>query len=91
MNCPSCGKETFVIDSRPRAKGTVYRRRNCPACRKRFSTYELREEDFDFMRDKAEASEDAAKAVAREASKAITRIENARAALQEAAGLLNHH
>lgn len=42
MNCSRCGHDTEVIDSRPR--GTfVWRRRECIACHRRFTTYEFRE------------------------------------------------
>lgn len=42
MKCPFCGKEnTRVIDSRPSDDDTsIRRRRQCDACRKRFTTYE---------------------------------------------------
>lgn len=39
MECPKCGKETSVLDSR-RHTGTVRRRRKCPSCQHRFSTEE---------------------------------------------------
>ena len=42
MKCPYCGYlESKVIDSRPAEEGTtIRRRRECLACRKRFTTYE---------------------------------------------------
>ncbi len=42
MKCPFCGYEdTQVIDSRIIGKGfVVRRRRECPKCKKRFTTYE---------------------------------------------------
>ena len=42
MRCPFCGKDnTRVIDSRPAEDGgAIRRRRECDACRKRFTTYE---------------------------------------------------
>ena len=42
MNCPYCHyKETQVVDSRVIDNGyTVRRRRECPRCKKRFTTYE---------------------------------------------------
>ena len=42
MKCPYCGyAESKVIDSRPAEEGsTIRRRRECLACRKRFTTYE---------------------------------------------------
>ena len=42
MRCPFCGKDnTRVIDSRPAEDGSaIRRRRECDACRKRFTTYE---------------------------------------------------
>lgn len=41
MRCPFCGfKDTKVIDSRL-SEGKVRRRRECPKCVKRFTTYEV--------------------------------------------------
>lgn len=43
MRCPYCGySESKVIDSRPAEEGsTIRRRRECLACQKRFTTYEI--------------------------------------------------
>ncbi len=43
MKCPYCGyAESKVIDSRPAEEGnTIRRRRECLACTKRFTTYEI--------------------------------------------------
>ena len=41
MNCEHCGGETQVINSRPQVT-TIYRRRECLVCHKRFSTNEVR-------------------------------------------------
>ncbi len=43
MKCPFCGyTESKVIDSRPAEEGaTIRRRRECLACGKRFTTYEI--------------------------------------------------
>ena len=43
MKCPFCGVlESKVIDSRPAEEGsTIRRRRECLACQKRFTTYEI--------------------------------------------------
>lgn len=45
MRCPFCGTEdTNVLDSRPVEENyTIRRRRACPSCEKRFTTYERRE------------------------------------------------
>jgi len=45
MKCPFCGySESKVIDSRPAEEGaTIRRRRECLACQKRFTTYEIME------------------------------------------------
>lgn len=45
MKCPFCGyAESKVIDSRPAEEGaTIRRRRECLACQKRFTTYEIME------------------------------------------------
>ena len=42
MKCPYCGTlESKVVDSRPAEEGTsIRRRRECPECHKRFTTYE---------------------------------------------------
>ena len=43
MKCPFCAySESKVIDSRPAEEGaTIRRRRECLACQKRFTTYEI--------------------------------------------------
>ena len=45
MKCPFCGyTESRVIDSRPAEEGaSIRRRRECLACQKRFTTYEVME------------------------------------------------
>lgn len=45
MKCPFCGAaDTQVIDSRVNDEGdSIRRRRRCPACEKRFTTYETAE------------------------------------------------
>jgi len=45
VKCPYCGyQESKVIDSRPAEEGaTIRRRRECLACQKRFTTYEIME------------------------------------------------
>lgn len=42
MNCPYCGNpDSRVLDSRPSDEGSVIRRRReCPKCNRRFTTYE---------------------------------------------------
>ena len=43
MKCPMCGaQDSRVLDSRPANEGTsIKRRRECPSCGKRFTTYEI--------------------------------------------------
>lgn len=42
MKCPSCGyTESKVVDSRPTENASIRRRRECLACQKRFTTYEI--------------------------------------------------
>ena len=43
MKCPACGNpDSKVIDSRPIEDGSsIRRRRECPACQKRFNTFEV--------------------------------------------------
>ena len=45
MNCPYCSySESKVIDSRPADEGnSIRRRRECLACQRRFTTYEVME------------------------------------------------
>lgn len=43
MRCPSCNcQDTRVLDSRPSTDGnSIKRRRECPVCSRRFTTYEV--------------------------------------------------
>ena len=42
MNCPVCAApDSRVLDSRPAENNSIRRRRECPACGKRFTTYEM--------------------------------------------------
>ncbi len=43
MKCPACGtKDTRVLDSRPiEDDASIKRRRECPGCGRRFTTYEM--------------------------------------------------
>jgi transcriptional repressor NrdR len=43
MKCPCCGSsDSRVLDSRPANEGaSIKRRRECPSCGKRFTTYEI--------------------------------------------------
>lgn len=44
MKCPNCGcMDSKVIDSRPTENAAIRRRRECPECKKRFTTYEVLE------------------------------------------------
>ena len=46
MTCPSCERSTRVLESRQAEAGAaIRRRRECPACGGRFTTYERREPD----------------------------------------------
>ena len=50
MTCPKCGSsQNHCVDSRGR-NGSVWRRRECKACRYRFNTVEILEDDFKGMR-----------------------------------------
>ena len=45
MKCPNCGCiDSKVIDSRPTENAAIRRRRECPECKKRFTTYEVLEQ-----------------------------------------------
>jgi transcriptional repressor NrdR len=49
--CPSCNSPTRVLESRPAEGGaSVRRRRECPGCGRRFTTYEHRERDPFYVR-----------------------------------------
>lgn len=54
MKCPSCGgADTGVVDSRATdGDHVIRRRRECPACHKRFTTYERAEAEPVFVRKK---------------------------------------
>ena len=42
MNCPVCAApDSRVLDSRPAENNSIRRRRECPVCGKRFTTYEV--------------------------------------------------
>ncbi len=42
MKCPTCGAgDSRVLDSRPAENNSIRRRRECPLCGKRFTTYEV--------------------------------------------------
>ena len=43
MECPSCGSNTRVLETRRGEDGAVRRRRECPDCDERFTTNERRE------------------------------------------------
>lgn len=45
MNCPLCGSDSKVWNSRQR-DGNVWRRRECLKCRHRWTTYEITERAF---------------------------------------------
>lgn len=47
MDCPTCGGDTGVLNTRAREGGYVYRRRKCVRCGDRFST---REVPLDYIR-----------------------------------------
>lgn len=47
MNCPKCNIETRVKDSRINAAGTqIRRRRICPKCEVKFTTFERRNDHY---------------------------------------------
>ena len=51
MNCPSCDQPTRVLESRRADDGAaVRRRRACPACGERFTTYERRDREPLYVR-----------------------------------------
>ena len=51
MDCPSCNRPTRVLESRRAEDGAATRRRrHCPACGQRFTTYERRDREPIFVR-----------------------------------------
>ena len=60
MKCPYCGEaDSKVIDSRPADDGArIRRRRECPRCKRRFTTYEV-VETVPMMVDKKDRSREA--------------------------------
>ena len=48
MNCPLCGGESRVVDTRVE-QGIVKRRRICSWCEKRFSTVEIEKTKYEEM------------------------------------------
>lgn len=51
-NCPKCGSLTTVSDSRTNDKDQIRRRRECPKCKFKFTTYELSYNDLRTMEGK---------------------------------------
>lgn len=42
MTCPQCNSQvSYIIDSRPEGTDLIMRRRQCNACGKRWTTYEM--------------------------------------------------
>jgi transcriptional regulator NrdR family protein len=48
MNCPVCGGDTCVVDSRRKAD-SIKRRRRCLKCKYQFATLEVNADGFDLM------------------------------------------
>ena len=44
--CPRCNHHSKVVGSRPDKDGVIRRRRECLACRHKWSTYEVTDEVF---------------------------------------------
>lgn len=64
MDCPSCGAQTRTLETRRAERGAaVRRRRHCPACEGRFTTFERREPEplYVVKRDGSRQRFDAAK------------------------------
>ncbi len=49
MDCPSCQTQTKVLETRAAEDGAVRRRRRCPNCDRRFTTFERREPEPVFV------------------------------------------
>lgn len=50
MNCCKCGKKLSILDTRTTRRGTRYRRRICPFCGHRETTYELSKAQYEKMK-----------------------------------------
>jgi transcriptional regulator NrdR family protein len=48
MNCPVCGGDTCIVDSRRKAD-SVKRKRRCLACKYQFCTLEVNADGFDML------------------------------------------
>lgn len=48
IECPKCGADSGVLESRAVAK-TIWRRRKCSACGERWSTYEVTKAAIDLI------------------------------------------
>ena len=49
VDCPSCQTQTKVLETRAAEDGAVRRRRRCPSCDRRFTTFERREPEPVFV------------------------------------------
>jgi transcriptional regulator NrdR family protein len=50
MKCSVCGNKGLVIDTSPAENNTIYRRRKCPNCGRRWTTYEIDAEELRTLR-----------------------------------------
>lgn len=50
MNCPKCGKQALVIESRPSSRH-LRRRRECPDCGHRYTAFELSDTRYEELLD----------------------------------------
>lgn len=50
--CPECGADSYVVESRESADGTVYRRRECTWCGHRYATREAFDHNIKGKRDR---------------------------------------
>lgn len=44
--CLKCGADSYVMDTRITPSGHIRRRRECPFCKKRWTTIEIRKEEL---------------------------------------------
>lgn len=49
MKCPTCGGETIVKDGRF-VENNYRRRRECTKCKIRFTTYEMIDDDYHYLK-----------------------------------------
>ena len=59
MNCPKCGSsDTYVLETRQTASGSMRRRRECSDCHNKFTKYEVNQKQWKVLSKIAEMMEE---------------------------------